>query len=611
MLRSVKFLVANIMVWLLVFNLHRVVFLLVFHKGLSWGPFQFSLPLDLSAAAYLTVLPFLLTVVNLFGKGRWSTGINRLSNTYLLTVLVIVCLIQAGDVAVYHEWQTKLPFKALKHFEHPLEPILTASPIYLLAFLATFVGEFFFGWLLYRRWLKNGMDGWRNNVAMSALIGVPIVAGLLFLAIRGGWGQFPISISKAYYSDEAVLNDAAVNSLWQFGADALDNLSSNNHLYAFMSDNEAKQVVQGLYPQQPKPPTELLKVKRPNIVLLILESWSADCEASLGGLPDITPGFDSLAKQGVLFTNFYANSWMSEKGNAAILSGCPALPTTSIADHSTVYRRMPCINQPLQQQGYQTAYYYGGYLYFANIRSYLLDHGFETVRDRSDFKDAMPMGQLGVHDGVMLPYFLQQLNQMKPPFFSVMFTLSTHSPYDIPKEYQTGKDGEQQPYVDAMHYADASISAFIKSAQQQPWYDSTLFVLVADHSHPSPIYHQPWSKGRFTIPMLFFGPALKDSVKGMRVDKLASQIDIAATVLGQLGITDTAFRWSNDILSPSHPDFVPYAFHQTCGWIEPSINVAWSVDTRTRYDQPATESAQALKHAQGYFQQVWNWLDGK
>ena len=183
--------------------------------------------------------------------------------------------------------------------------------------------------------------------------------------MRGGLQPIPINQSDAYYSKNNILNDAAVNPVWNLTHSTIENLShlDNHNPYTYFGKEEAKNLVEKIYKPEltgvssrprrdsahsnPKP-KRILKNKRPNIVLLLMESWSADIIESLGGMPGITPNFDSLTKDGLLFTNFYASGYTSDLAMPAILSSFHALPIASIVTQPAKFKELYCISGSLK-----------------------------------------------------------------------------------------------------------------------------------------------------------------------------------------------------------------------------------------------------------------------
>jgi phosphoglycerol transferase MdoB-like AlkP superfamily enzyme len=250
----------------------------------------------------------------------------------------------------------------------------------------------------------------------------------------------------------------------------------------------------------------------------------------------------------------------------AILSGYPAQPTTSIIKIPKKTISLPSLPGEFHKRGWYTSFYYGGETEFANMKSYFLQQGFDKIIDRNDFDEADMNSKWGAHDHVVLNRLLLDLDHQKQPFFTTLFTLSSHEPFEVPvKTAIEGKDPEHL-FLNAHHYTDASIGDFIKKAKSKPWWKNTLLIIIADHGHPLPETDKS-KPAEFHIPMLWLGGALEKP--GTRIDTLCSQTDLPATLLNQLHMPSRDFTWSNDIFKKDRQAFAYFAFNNGLGWIKP------------------------------------------
>jgi phosphoglycerol transferase MdoB-like AlkP superfamily enzyme len=555
-------------------------------------------------ACYFLLFPLLLLLVSIVvSTERW---LQPTLKAYTALLVIVVALLQAGDLAVYPEWHSKVSFKVLTHLAHPSEAILSATWGYTLIFVLEFTAQLVFGYWLYRWLLRNiSLPPLRQFSETAKAVGLwlLLVFATLF-GIRGTLRTFPINVSSAYFSKDPVLNDMAVNTPWNFMNNVLDNLNSlNTNVFAFYPLNEACATTQSLSTNGNANAVPLLFTNnRPNIVLLIMESWQADVIGTLGGIEGLTPYFDSLANNGVLFTNFYANAHTSDKGNAAILAGYPAFPLASVITQPSKYRSIPTINQPLKGEGYYSTYHYGGQLIYANIKGFLADHQFDEIVDINNLEDKWPTGKLGVHDEYMYQELHQHLNKLPEPFFSCLFTLSTHSPYDIPTVAGIDSGNEHQPYLNTIKYADESLRAFFNAIKNEPWYSNTVFVMVADHGHATPRFYPIHDAHRFRIPLLIYGDMIKPEYKGFQVDRIGSQIDIAATILYQLGLGHSQFTNSKNLLDTTQQQFAPYSFHNGIGWIRPDGDFGYELSSKAFYPDTLNKTHPLVKEGFSFFE---------
>ncbi len=165
---------------------------------------------------------------------------------------------------------------------------------------------------------------------------------------------------------------------------------------------------------------------------------------------------------------------------------------------------------------------------------------------------------------------------MQQPFFSALFTVSTHAPFDIPAPYNMDWAASLNPYISSIAYTDRQLGRFFEMAKKQPWFSNTLFVIIADHSHDSPRNQRFPSAAFYHIPLLFYGGALKDEVRGKRDERRGSQTDIASTLLHQLNLPDTAYRWSKNLANPYSNNFAFFTFDEGFGYTEGDKEVVWN-----------------------------------
>jgi phosphoglycerol transferase MdoB-like AlkP superfamily enzyme len=199
---------------------------------------------------------------------------------------------------------------------------------------------------------------------------------------------------------------------------------------------------------------------------------------------------------------------------------------------------------------------------------------------------------MGIHDSLMLNIWFDSLNTMKAPFFSCFYTLSSHAPFDAPSPQTINWGGREMKYLNGVAYSDRQLGIFFEKAKQQPWYDSTLFVLVADHSHTTP-KNYPFGTPAFNhIPLLFCGGALKENYRGAKDNNLGSQVDIVATVLHQIGLPSTEFVWSKDLMNTYTQRFAFYTFPDAFAFCDTSGATVFS------YRYPAADTGKGANEKQ-------------
>jgi phosphoglycerol transferase MdoB-like AlkP superfamily enzyme len=411
----------------------------------------------------------------------------------------------------------------------------------------------------------------RGRAALASLL----YAALLVVPLRGGTQQIPVNQSDVYFSRIAFANHAALNAPWNLMS-ALVLRANEQPLAPFMPDSAARRLVAGLYPlavgaaAPADSAAPVLTTSRPNVLFIILESFTAKLVGSVGGERGVTPNLDSLARTGILFDSIYAAGDRSQKGLVSLLSGYPNQPTTSIIKFPRKTENLPHLCRTLAAAGYSSGYYYGGELAFANMKSYLQTAGYEHLTERSDFAAADQNSKWGAHDGVLFNRVLSDLARQRQPFFVTAFTLSSHEPFDVPMKTRFPGQTEEDLFRNSVFYTDYALGEFLKKARQQPWYANTLLVLVADHGHILPGNSSNQSPQKFHIPLLLAGGAIRPENRGRVVSTIGSQTDVAATLLHQLRLPAADYVWSRDLLAPRAAPFAFYTFNNGFGVVSPA-----------------------------------------
>ena len=588
--------------WLLCFELSRALFLGYQHaaaRQLSFGTlaqtFLYGLRLDASATAYVCLLPFLLFVV---GGLLPRLPLRGILGIYTGAVGALLAFMVVADLELYRAWGFRLDDTPLQYLSSPKEMAASAgsAPVGLL--LALLAGLLVGGWGLYR-WVVGRLaplPAWfgRGRAALAA----GLYLALLIVPLRGGTQQIPINQSDVYFSRIAFANHAALNAPWNL-MNALVLRNEERPAPPFMPDSAARRLVAGLYPQAvgapvvPDTTASVLVEARPNVLFIILESFTAKLVGSVGGENGVTPTLDSLARTGILFTNLYAAGDRSQKGLVALLSGYPNQPTTSIIKFPRKIQRLPYLSRTLAAAGYHSRYYYGGELAFANMKSYLQTAGFEHLTERADFAAADQNSKWGAHDGALFRRMLGDLARQPQPFFFTAFTLSSHEPFDVPMKTKFQGPDETNLFRNSVYYTDQELGRFLREARKQPWYAHTLLVLVADHGHTLPGYDGNESPAKFRIPLVLAGGALRPESRGRVVSVVGSQTDVAATLLHQLRLPTGEFGWSRDLLAPAPVPFAYYCFNNGFGAVSPLGTVTYdNVSRRPDKSEVSVPAAQ-------------------
>ncbi len=590
--------------WMVIFAVYRLLFLAIYHSKLQQdsyfsilSSFYHALYLDVSSACYILVLPTLL-----LGLGYITQNQKFIKAIHIYTIFFIFLysFIALGEDGIYGEWGTKLNYQALTHFMHFNEVISTVSSSLLISFIvaSSLLGGLFTWWY----WKVIRFDTLYTELKyplVRYLLGLTVLflnCLTIFTGIRGGWYPIPISQSVSYYSRNPVLNDAAVNSGWNLFSNISENyFNLDRSPFLAMSSKEAQAIVDELYKTPQDTTIEILTTNQPNICFIILESWSAEVVGGCGGIKGITPNFDSLSSSGVLFDNMIASAGVSDQGIVAILSGHPHTYRLYFNRQTEKTKKISCLSKAFKKQGYSSCFYFGGQLSYGNIKSYLYSQDFDIIKEEKDFDDALPRARLGLHDGIMMQQFAHAMNTAKQPFLYSLFTISSHMPYDIPSVHQFDHLKEEGKYASSVSYSDSSLGEFFKTARTMPWYKNTLFVMVSDHSHNSPVFNFMQSAEFNHIPCLFFGEVIKQKYKGTRISRRVMQADLAATLLKQCHINTSAFPWSRNMLNPTTPQWAFYPVQSGGGFADNKNWVAFDTQRNSFFLSSSTDSVEVKK----------------
>lgn len=536
--------------------------------------------LDLSTACYLMLFPLILQSIAAFNQ---RIRIEKAELLYGSLVITLYSLIAAGELGLYGEWKTKLSYKAITYLKNPAEVFNSVSSfeffgLILLWIVFAFLGYFFMKRFVYRKPINIKIP------VYQAFLSFILFFFLLFTGIRGGWTAIPITTSAAYFSQHNILNMAAVNPGYNMLMSVLDANSFNDeNLFRFMNEEKASKLTQEIHHVEKDSTISILKVQNPNIVILLLESWSGDMIESLGGEAGITPEFRKLEQEGLLFTNFYASGNRSQQAMGSLFAGIPALPITTITNHPEKYASLPSFVKDLKNKGYYTSFYFGGELIYGNILSYLMSTGFDKIVEGKDLDAHLKRGKLGIHDEYMFRLLPSELSRNTQPFFTTLFTLSSHSPYDFPMEHHIQWPLLEKDFVNSVAYTDRGIGEFFELARRESWYSNTLFILMADHSHNTYRNHELQSFPYHKIPLLILGPALADSLQGKKYEKICGNTDLTSTLLHQLGMQSEAYFWSKNLFNPYYQPFAWFELNEGFGWKRPDGEFVWNEITKKAY----------------------------
>jgi phosphoglycerol transferase MdoB-like AlkP superfamily enzyme len=580
LLKTVWNLIRYFCFWLIFFFLERLVFILYNSGKLASQSFYeiapaflYGLWMDSSMAAYICAVPMLLFLISWYFPKRYVPA-NILR--YYTWVLVVICaLLTVVNFNIYREWGTKVNYRSFElAMNSPGEALASSGSSPLLLSFSILFALIFIGILLSKKiisWKITRTGHWLAKATLSL-----ILAGLTVLAIRGGLQDAPMNESMAYYSTNLTLNYAAVNTEWGLATDIKNAKYNTKNPYRYFDRDSARENISAYYKQPDIAGMQVLTTARPNVVLIIMESHTGNVVESLGGEPGISNSIERLKREGIFFDQIYSAAGRTDKGVVAVLSAFPAQASRSIMKENSKQSAIPALSQIFRANGYVTPFFYGGESRFANMKSYLLSHDVKKIVDKSSFDKQDLNSSWGAFDGPVYQRMTKELASEQQPFFATMLTLTNHEPFGLPVPPRFKSGSTEDKFRSTAFYADSCLGAFIDHAKTQPWYQNTLFIVVADHGHFLPRTDlEIFDPRRYRIPLLFFGPAIKPEFRGKTINLIGGQTDIANTLLTQLGIDAKAFAWSKDLLNPASKPFAFYNWDHGFGFITPENTIGF------------------------------------
>ncbi len=605
MKRRLLFLITVFAGWLLLFAVQKPVFML-YHRALAEGC-TFSdwmlvilngLKLDASVAGYLTAIPLLLTILSVWLPGKY---LYKVLIVYFSVMAVIVSAIFAVDMALYSFWGFRIDATVFFYMQSPGDAMASVPvKLFVQQILVFLFYAFLIFWFFRKLIIPILPDTSVQQRILPTFIFI-LLGGLMFIPIRGGVTTSTANVGMVYFSNNQFLNHSAINPAFSL-LTSLSKQQDFSSQFNFFSESERETLFNSMV--TPKTGTDeevkLLKMDRPNILFILLESFSANVVEVLGDEPDVTPNLNRLSKEGILFSNFYANSFRTDRGLVSILNGYPAQPTTSIMKYPSKSQSLPSISKSLIQEGYVADMLYGGDINFTNMQSYFYSSGYSRIIADRDFPISTRLSKWGANDDVTFDFLYKDLlkRETDSPWFTTFLTLSSHEPFEVPYHRL------ENPYLNSIAFTDSCIGDFIGKVKQTPIWDNLLIVMVADHGFRYPDTLKEYEPRRYHIPMLWAGGAVKSPAV---IDTLACQTDIASTLLNQLNISATDFMFSNDLFDSRYEDFAYYTFHNGFAYIDSTgISIFDNESNKPLLEEPLTGSSVRLDKGKALLQTLYD-----
>ena len=555
-----------------------------------------GLSMDVAVTSYIIAPIVLFLIINVWQTGKWFKYINV---AYLSLMSIIVSTIVITDLFLYSYWGFRIDATPLFYLSKPSEAFASAKLWELVAYILSIVAV---STLLYKSSTLccKKIDNWKSpqNRVVTTII-LTLLAGFTIIGIRGGIGTLTMNVGRAFYSTELKYNHAAINPIFSL----LYSITHQNNFadYArFMSDEDATETFKKLFTDKVYIPTDKecwLNNRKPNILLIILEGFSKG--ALKNNDIEIAPNLLKLSDEGIEFRNLYANSFRTDRGLYSIVDGFPALPTISLMKYPDKMVTFPSIINTIKQKGYTTSFLYGGDANFTNMRSFFATGGTEEFVTDVELNVSRLESKWGANDHITFEYLKNDILNYsgEKPFFKTFLTLSSHEPFEVPfKKFDN-------PYLNSIAYTDSCLGAFVDTLKLSKIWENTLIVFIADHGVSYLLDYNERGKESHSIPMIWCGGAIKEP---MKIDNYASQSDMVSTLLSQLGIDYSNFKYSRNIADSTLTNFAYWSFTNGFAMADSSNFVIYDIDAGSAPILEGDESQTRLHQGKAILQKLYD-----
>jgi phosphoglycerol transferase MdoB-like AlkP superfamily enzyme len=571
---------------------------------------------DTVVSGYFLAVPFtVLIIAELWGK--LNPRLLKILSVFTSVLYGIAFFICAADIPFFNNFSTRLNITVLNWTNSPLFMIkLVVQEWSYLVYFFLFLGLLTCYRFLIRRNKRRFIEEleatyyvFNRKQFFFKLEFCLLGALLMFIGIRGRIAQkSPIQVGTAYFSNYSFPNQLGLNPVFTFLRSYIESKKERNKTLHFMDDQLAIQQVQkylgitGTSGKEANPDFPVARVVRKkdtlvpkyNVVLVIMESMSANYMQRFGEEKKLTPFLDSLARNGYSFDNFYSAGIHTFNGIYSSLYSFPALMAKHTMEN-TIIPEFTGLPFTLKENGYNTVYFTTHDDQFDNVAGFLSANSFNRIVSQKDYPSSEVVSTLGVPDHFMFDYSIPLLNEMEKgdkPFFAAYMTATNHGPFLVPENipFKAHYKGEREPCVE---YSDWAIGQFMKKASTQRWFRNTIFVFVADHGapHERNVYDMPLSYNH--IPLIMYAPSILKEKKV--VNGPGGQIDIYPTLCGILNLDYVNNTLGQDLLKEKRP-YMFFSADDKIGVIDSSDFYIWYTDGRENiYDFRSSSTLDLLK----------------
>lgn len=558
----------------------------------------FLLGLRFDASAILMInLPLLILFNIPFPIGKIKYGTVFLFYLFCLTNLTGIGL-NIADFGYYPTIQRRLlyePYTAIGDTIRMIPGLLKNYAHLILGLILSIAGFIFLTNKLIKRIYRTDEVPFKYPRAIISLV---LLIVLSIIGIRGGLQLKPIRHTNAFFTDNRPLGFLALNStytvvrsLFQYSLPDFNLIPENEarSIIEKMCKSADERMLDSNYPflRRKLPVNSILKK---NIVIFIMESWSAEYIGSISGKKTFTPFFDSLSKQGILFTNFLASGQRSIEAVPSILASLPAIFPNSIIGSRSEINKVRGLGSILAEHSYITSFHHGALHGSMGFDAFVTQIGFQNYFGKEDFEgyaDSLFDGTWGIYDE---PFFIdatKKFNTFKEPFCSVVFSLSSHDPFHVPSSFvKKANNGQKETdYEKSIRYSDYSLGMFFNFARKQKWFENTVFLFTADHT----LYttrNDVFSS--FHVPFLIYAPGL---VTPQINPTVGTHADILPTLLDLLNIPTDHASMGKSLLDSSKEGFGITTFFPIFLYFSDSALYVDDLEKKRQYFSPFSNSA--------------------
>src|SRR3989339_93511 len=413
----------------------------------------------------------------------------------------------------------------------------------LLIWIATLIAAWFFYPIIKQVSVSQKQSTLKNIFIQT---GISVLLLGIFFSIARGWELKPLRIISAVEYTDARYAPLLLNTPFTIlNTYNIEQIEEKK----YFPDEELDKYFNPVKHYQN---TEKFAAK--NVVVIILESFSRAYIGALNNNKGHTPFLDSLIKKSLCFSNAYANGKRSIEALPSIIASLPPLMSEPFISSNYSANHINSLAGILKKEGYKTAFFHGGDNGTMGFDLFAKSAGFDEYCGRKEYNNEKDYdGNWGIYDEPFMKYFVKKMDIYKQPFFTCLFTLSSHHPYSVPEKYKNKFEGGELNILKSIEYTDYALGDFFRNAEKKEWFQNTIFVITADHTAPVLEEHYKTKTGMFAIPIIFYAPG--DTTVLGTFDQITQQIDIMPTVLDYLNYNNAFISFGNSVFDTTNTFF--------------------------------------------------------